>query len=78
MMRRGENPNCCPYNTQNKCWRHSLKGIKIENFEVAYGKSTSDWIAWLKSSPPLQYQTTSYRLSWKSDARGRKPRAILC
>ncbi|KAL4625843.1 hypothetical protein ACB092_05G054100 [Castanea dentata] len=64
MMHRGENPNCCPYNTQNKCWRHSLKGIKIENFEAASGKSTPDWISWLKSSPTLQHQTTSYRLSW--------------
>ncbi|GMY34504.1 putative F-box/FBD/LRR-repeat protein At1g66290 [Fagus crenata] len=78
IMHRGENPNCCPYNTQNKCWRHSLKGFKIENFEAAAGKRTSNWIAWLRSSRTVLYQTTSYRLSWDFNEHGRKPKRILC
>ncbi|KAF3948684.1 hypothetical protein CMV_025348 [Castanea mollissima] len=65
MMHRVENPNCCTYNTRNKCWRHFLKGVKIENIEAAAGKRTFGWIPWLKSSPTVLHQTTSYRLSWE-------------
>lgn len=68
MLNREKDPRCCLYNTpNNKCWLHYLKDVKFENFEVAEEKRTRDWIAWLKSSPTVLNQTTSFRLYWESD-----------
>ncbi|XP_059457266.1 putative F-box/FBD/LRR-repeat protein At1g78840 isoform X2 [Corylus avellana] len=65
IMDREENPSCCSYNTQkNKCWRHFLKDIKIENFEAAAIRRASDCITWLKSSPTMLSRTTSFGLRW--------------
>ncbi|XVE88759.1 hypothetical protein DITRI_Ditri19aG0094700 [Diplodiscus trichospermus] len=58
-----EEPSCCTYNAPgNKCWRHYLDNVKTEN--LVNSKSTSEWIAWLRSSPAM-YRTNCFTLRWK-------------
>ncbi|XVF74454.1 hypothetical protein PTKIN_Ptkin13bG0111600 [Pterospermum kingtungense] len=64
LIAREKEPSCCTYNVPgNKCWRHFLDNVKTEN--VGNSKSTSEWIAWLRSSP-AKLRTNCFKLSWKS------------
>ncbi|XP_021749865.1 F-box/FBD/LRR-repeat protein At1g51370-like [Chenopodium quinoa] len=50
------NPECCVF-FKNKCWRHYLKNISVEN-----------WIfqssGWSKASASLEWQKTTFVLDW--------------
>ncbi|KAK9282562.1 hypothetical protein L1049_005483 [Liquidambar formosana] len=65
LMNREEDTNCCRYYSK-KCWRHYLKDVEIENFEVTEDIKNPSWNAWLKSIPTHLCQTTSFRLKWNS------------
>ncbi|XP_050233624.1 uncharacterized protein LOC126682106 [Mercurialis annua] len=64
MADKEKEPSCCSYNSvNNKCWKHFLKDISIENLRDTEKKS--DWTNWLKSSAPLVNKMTCFRLNWK-------------
>ncbi|XVF25091.1 hypothetical protein REPUB_Repub13aG0184000 [Reevesia pubescens] len=64
LIAREKEPSCCTYNLpSNKCWRHFLDDVKTEN--LVSSKNTSEWIAWLRSSPAM-FKTSCFKLSWKS------------
>ncbi|XP_065866969.1 uncharacterized protein [Euphorbia lathyris] len=65
MENREEEPSCCKYNSSNnKCWRHFLRDVKIEN--LADFRMKSSWIDWLKISPSVVNQMKFFRLEWES------------
>ncbi|MED6107222.1 hypothetical protein PIB30_012059 [Stylosanthes scabra] len=72
---RDKDPICCRYSSpNNKCWRHFLKDVKVENMNgVDFGSDenerchTCTWTTWFKSSyASMSCQTANLRLYWNS------------
>ncbi|KAJ4823681.1 hypothetical protein Tsubulata_027682 [Turnera subulata] len=64
MMNREKKPNCCIYNTVgNKCWRHFLINVNIEN-AAADVVDSDKWTDWLNSVGPKCTRITTFKLDW--------------
>ncbi|XP_054796024.1 putative F-box/LRR-repeat protein At3g28410 isoform X1 [Prosopis cineraria] len=75
MKNREGNSSCCNYFTSsNKCWRHFLKDIKIEDFGDANNKWTSAWLNRLAcTQTALPLRLTTLRLYWNGFRHGERP-----
>ncbi|KAK7271949.1 hypothetical protein RJT34_28244 [Clitoria ternatea] len=75
IKKKDEDLICCNNASNNKCWRHFLEDVKIEDlndvkFEVIEAQEderTSNWYKWLKEETPSDCcQITNLRLFWNS------------
>ncbi|XP_031405402.1 FBD-associated F-box protein At5g60610-like isoform X2 [Punica granatum] len=63
LANREENPECCPGKVQ--CWKHELKGAKIERVQGTQHHGPLDWQIMLSLLPTLSTWTeVCFRLQW--------------
>lgn len=64
--REGTSSCCVCFTTSDKCWRHCLRDIKIDDSGDAMNNWTHYWFHWLKyEQMGIPHNMTTFRLYWK-------------